>query len=99
MKNLTIAATIVTTLLFSFAAPIVFAQGQPVTPAGSGPPTSTSTVGLGNMVENIFNLALLVSGILAFGAVIYGAFMYTFSAGNPSMQSDARDQITQAFLG
>ncbi len=70
------------------------------TPAPVGGPSFTSTPkSLQTVIQNIFNLALLVSGILAFGAVIYGAFMYTFSAGNPGMQSDARDQILQAFLG
>ncbi len=69
-------------------------------PAPVGGPSFTSTPkSLQTVIQNIFNLALLVSGILAFGAVIYGAFMYTFSAGNPGMQSDARDQILQAFLG
>ncbi len=72
---------------------------QKVDPAGSGPNFTSTPQSLQEVIQNIFNLALLVSGILAFGAVIYGAFMYTFSAGNPGMQSDARDQILQAFLG
>ncbi len=73
--------------------------GNTVDPAGSGPNFTSTPQSLQEVIQNIFNLALLVSGILAFGAVIYGAFMYTFSAGNPGMQSDARDQILQAFLG
>ena len=73
--------------------------GNTITPAGSGPNFTNTPQSLQEVIQNIFNLALMVSGILAFGAVIYGAFMYTFSAGNPGMQSDARDQILQAFLG
>ena len=73
--------------------------GQEIDPAGSGPNFTNTPQSLQEVIQNIFNLALMVSGILAFGAVIYGAFMYTFSAGNPGMQSDARDQILQAFLG
>jgi len=71
--------------------------GQEIDPAGSGPNFTNTPQSLQEVIQNIFNLALMVSGILAFGAVIYGAFMYTFSAGNPGMQSDARDQILQAY--
>ncbi|HEY4525626.1 MAG TPA: hypothetical protein VJL32_00825, partial [Candidatus Paceibacterota bacterium] len=76
----------------------VSAQGPNSVPVG-GAQASSTPQSLQEVIQSIFNLALLVSGILAFGAVIYGAFMYTFSAGNPGMQSDARDQIMQAFLG
>ena len=81
-----------------FLTPII-SLAQPIPPPGDGPGFTSTPQSLQEVVQSIFNLALLVSGILAFGAVIYGAFMYTFSAGNPGMQSDARDQIMQAFLG
>ncbi len=54
---------------------------------------------LPGLVNNIYNLAYLIGGLLAFGAVVYGAVRYTFSGGNPAAQSDARDQLTQAAFG
>lgn len=51
------------------------------------------------IVSNFYQIALMVSGLLAFGVIVFGALRYTLAAGNPSIQSDARDQITQAILG
>ncbi len=65
---------------------------------GSSTPASTLR-SLPDLVNNIYNLAYLIGGLLAFGAVVYGAVRYTFSGGNPSAQSDARDQLTQAAFG
>jgi hypothetical protein len=48
---------------------------------------------------NVYNFALMLGGILAFGMIVFGAVKYTMSGGNPSGQSDARDVITQALLG
>ncbi len=53
----------------------------------------------GEIIVNIYNFALMLGGILAFGMIVYGAVRYTMSGGNPSGQSDARDAITQALLG
>ncbi len=67
---------------------------------GTGsPPTPSTMVDIPTLVSNVYNFAFLIGGLLAFGAVVYGAARYTFSAGNPGGQSDARDQITQAMLG
>lgn len=101
MNNVPISTIFIVVLLatFLFGCSSALANSQDnVVPVG-GPSSLSTPRSLQTVIQNIFNLALLVSGILAFGAVIYGAFMYTFSAGNPGMQSDARDQILQAFLG
>lgn len=55
--------------------------------------------GVPGTVAGFYQFALLAGGLLAFGAIVYGALKYTAAAGNPSGQSDARDQITQALLG
>lgn len=52
-----------------------------------------------NIIVNVYNFALMLGGILAFGMIVYGAVKYTMAAGNPTGQSDARDVITQALLG
>ncbi len=77
---------------------ILIAHAQ-ATAAVGGPSAATSLVNLPQLVGNIYNLAYLIGGLLAFGAVVYGAVRYTFSGGNPSAQSDARDQLTQAAFG
>ncbi len=64
-----------------------------------GPSVSTNIQNPAALVNAVYNYAFAIGGLLAFGAVVYGAVRLTFSAGNPSAQTDARDQITQALLG
>lgn len=73
------------------------AQAASSTVGTSSPPFSAPAPG--EIVKNIYNFALMLGGILAFGMIVYGAVKYTMSGGNPSGQSDARDIITQALLG
>jgi hypothetical protein len=56
----------------------------------------TSPVGI---VGNFYQFALMIGGLLAFGAIVWGGIRYATAAGNPGGQSDARDQVTQALLG
>ncbi len=51
------------------------------------------------MVINFYWFALLISGILAFGAIVWGGVKYAIAAGNPSAQSDGKDWIMGALLG
>ena len=51
------------------------------------------------LVANFYELAFFVAGILAFGAIVWGAIRRTLSAGNPSALSDANQWITSALLG
>lgn len=51
------------------------------------------------IVANLYNFGLAIAGVLAFGAIVYGAIKYTVSSGNPSQQSDAKEWITQALWG
>ena len=50
-------------------------------------------------VINFYMFALLISGILAFGAIVWGGIKYATSAGNPSGQSEGIDWIKGALLG
>ncbi len=67
---------------------VAFAQG--ICPDGSAP---------GECVNNFYKFALLISGILAFGAIVYGGVKYTFAAGNPSGQSEGKEWVKGALLG
>jgi len=47
----------------------------------------------------IYNFALMVIGIICFGALLYGGLRYLTSVGKPAAIGDARDQIFSAILG
>ena len=60
---------------------------------------NVSTAGPCGWIVNFYNFALLVAGVLAFGAIVFGGFKYATSAGNPSRQSEGRSWIWSALLG
>ena len=47
----------------------------------------------------IYYFIIGISGLIAFGALIYGGLRYLTSAGNPEALKDAKNQILAAFLG
>ncbi len=51
------------------------------------------------IVGALYNYALGIGGLLAFGAIVYGALRYSMSGGSAGGQSEAKDAITQALLG
>ena len=63
------------------------------------PKAPASGQGSFNIVSNLYQLALGVSGLLAFGAIVYGAIVYTLAAGNPGGQNEGKEWIKQALLG
>ncbi len=83
-----------------------FTSGQEGTPLelqypfipGTEVPTTTKTV-LPVFVQYIFNFALLVSGLVAFGALVFGGIGYLTSAGSPVKQKEARNWISAGLLG
>ncbi len=82
-----------------FIAPLALGASSTV---GGGPPPPAPSPYLTNplrFVADFYDFALAIGGLLAFGAIVYGAVKYTVAAGNPSGQSDAKDQMTQALLG
>ncbi len=50
-------------------------------------------------IKYIFNLALLLGGLIAFGALVLGGFRYMSSVGSPPAMDDAKDQIFSGILG
>lgn len=65
---------------------------KPSSPGGSGIPPAS-------IVAGIYKFALATSGILAFGAIVFGAIRYTVAAGNPGGQKEGKEWITQALIG
>lgn len=66
---------------------------------GIPPSTGTNEADPAGIIANIYQFALMISGLLALGAIVYGAILYTISAGNSSRQSDAKQWIYQALIG
>ena len=69
-----------------------------------GIPGPNETVGEGSanpagVIANAYQFALMIGGLMAFVMIVYGAVKYTAGGGNSTMQSDAKDRITQALLG
>lgn len=58
-----------------------------------------SEAGPGGFVANFYQFALALSGVLAFGAIVWGGVQYTFARGNPAGQSEGKKWITGALLG
>jgi hypothetical protein len=61
--------------------------------------TNVSTVGPAGWVAGFYNFALIIAGVLAFGAIVYGGVRAAASAGNPSGVSEGRAWIYSALLG
>jgi len=66
----------------------------PGTPANG---TGGSTIG--PFIQNFYLFALLISGILAFGAIVWGGIKYAAGRGNPSSESEGKSWIYNALLG
>jgi len=69
----------------------------PATSLGADPAPSVPLPA--ETINQILSFIFAGAGLLAFGAIVYGAVQYTFAAGNSSLQSDAKDRIWQALVG
>lgn len=68
----------------------------PSIPGAETPGPGTTFPGL---ISYIYMFALATAGFVALVAILIGAIMYIFSAGNPSKAKDAKDRIFSALLG
>lgn len=90
--------TICCLLLAAFAASVALAAVK----IDTNIPGVTDTGGAKGVCGTVFgfyNFALMIAGILAFGAIVYGGVKYTFAAGNPSGQSEGKEWVKGAILG
>jgi hypothetical protein len=62
-------------------------------------PTDTTSCSPGDYISGFYQFALLIGGLVAFGAVVYGGLRYMTSTGNPSGQHEAKEWIWSALLG
>ena len=88
-------------LLFLLSFALALAQGS-VAPQGT-PPAATAEAATqatpSGIVKDVYQFSLMIGGLLAFGAIVFGAIKYTLAAGNPSGQHEGKEWITQALLG
>lgn len=61
-------------------------------------PTTTETL-LPDYIKYIFNLSLLIIGIIVFISLLFGGFLYLTSFGNPTNLSNAKDRMFGAIIG
>jgi len=60
---------------------------------------TTGPNGVAGIVANFYEFALLIGGIMALGAIVWGGVKYTWAAGNPSGQSEGKEWIKSALYG
>ena len=77
-----------------------FADTVAINPNIPGMPSvSDASAGPGSYIAGFYSFALMIGGVLAFGAIVYGGVLYAASAGNPSQQSEGKEWIKSALLG
>jgi Type IV secretion system pilin len=80
--------------------PIAVAHAVTISTAIPGTSTSTTSAGApGAMINNFYQFAILIGGLLAFAVIVYAGVKYMASAGNPTGQGDAKEWIWSALLG
>jgi len=84
--------------IFSFS--LCFAQNLETNypEIGGYQPEGVSTP-LPEYVKYIFNFSIWIVGLVALGFLLVGGFKYLTSAGNPTAQSDSKNQIFSALFG
>ncbi|MDP3052724.1 MAG: hypothetical protein Q8N22_02060 [bacterium] len=92
------------TFYFLLSTPVFAAELKyqfPCSPiAGGTCPTAEQTAqSPAAYIARFYQFALMISGALAFGMIIFGAIQYIVSAGNATTQKDAADRIFQALWG
>ncbi len=100
MKKLFIMAAIATMAVGVggwLAVPATHAVDISVSP--TLPNSQYPTSSIGGWVNTFYQFSLLVAGVLAFGAVVFGGVKYLASAGNPSAQSEGKEWIKGALIG
>lgn len=91
-------------LVFLFGSGFVIAVERPLEveypEIGEWTPTIVrETDLLPRYVQYVFKIAIVIAGLVAFAALIYGGIRYLTSAGSPTALTDAKERITAGILG
>lgn len=97
-KKIAILFSIFALLVIFGMAGFVNAVGYEI-PFPSAVEEAAAGEGIAGYVNRLYIYALGLVGLTALGAIIFGGILYTTSAGNPSLQGDAKKRITSALIG
>lgn len=97
-KKIAILFSIFTLLAIFGMAGFVNAVGYEI-PFPSAVEAVATGEGIAGYVNRLYIYALGLVGLTALGAMIFGGVLYTTSAGNPSLQGDAKKRINSALIG
>lgn len=50
-------------------------------------------------IRYLFTFAIMISGVIAFGSLVYGGVLYLISAGDPKKLKSAKDRILSSLVG
>jgi hypothetical protein len=84
---------------FLFGAPVFVFAAATISAAIPGMTNVTTSTPPGAYVSGFYDFALMIGGVLAFGAIVYGGVLYAISMGNPSRQSEGKEWIQSALIG
>ena len=87
------------TAAFALLLPVFVHAAATMSISGSLPGMTANPANPGSYIQSFYALALMLGGVLAFGAVVYGGVLYAASAGNPSRQSEGKEWIFSALTG
>jgi hypothetical protein len=94
---------IIVSLIFLLLIPcFIFAQETNLEmdyPEIAGTDSETVKSGLPGYVKYIFNLGIVLAGMVAFGALIKAGITYLTAVGNPEKLKEGKDGLVSAFLG
>lgn len=71
----------------------------PCQPIAGGTCPEMQGITIAGYIARLYQFGLMIAGLAAFGAIVFGSIKYILSAGSMANQQDARDQITQAIIG
>ncbi len=101
MKKLKVFSFLLILIFSLFAAGFIFAQ-RPLEieyPEAGGLRPETTIFGLSAYVKYIFNLSIIIAGLIAFAGFVAGGIKYITSTGIPAFKKDAGEQMFAAFVG
>jgi hypothetical protein len=79
---------------------LVFAQSKiTISTSIPGMGVVTPNTPPGAYINGFYNFLLMMGGLLALGAIVYGGILYAASGGNPSKQSEGKSWIWSALTG
>jgi len=99
-KKIFLIFLLVIFLIFIFGSFVIAAKLEVEYPQVEGAETpKTVKTFFPKYIHYLFNLSIIIAGLVAFASLVYGGVRYLTSAGSPIAMADAKSQITAGILG